>query len=93
MTDLDGNPRFVDDPCTLDTGNPEDTNPPVDMGAYEFQPPCPPDLDCSGAVDVGDIMAILSAWGNKGGPQDLDESGFVDIGDVLVVLTAWGPCP
>ncbi len=33
--DLDGNPRFVDDPDTKDTGN---GDPPiVDMGAYEFQ--------------------------------------------------------
>jgi len=33
--DLDGNPRFVDDPDTDDTGN--GTPPIVDMGAYEFQ--------------------------------------------------------
>ena len=33
--DLDGNPRFVDDPNTNDTGN--GTPPIVDMGAYEFQ--------------------------------------------------------
>ncbi len=35
VTDLDGNPRFVDDPATVDTGN--GTPPIVDMGAYEFQ--------------------------------------------------------
>jgi hypothetical protein len=34
-TDLDGNPRFVDDPNTPDTGNGEP--PIVDMGAYEYQ--------------------------------------------------------
>ena len=34
-TDLDGNPRFVDDPATPDTGN--GTPPIVDMGAYEYQ--------------------------------------------------------
>jgi len=34
-TDLDGNPRFVDDPETVDTGS--GTPPIVDMGAYEFQ--------------------------------------------------------
>ncbi len=33
-TDLDGNPRFVDDACTPDTGN--GTPPIIDMGAYEF---------------------------------------------------------
>ncbi|MCZ6652628.1 MAG: right-handed parallel beta-helix repeat-containing protein [Planctomycetota bacterium] len=46
VTDLDGNPRFVDDPNTDDTGF---GDPPiVDMGAYEFQfqDPC--------ADDVGD---------------------------------------
>jgi len=35
--DLDGNPRFVDDPDTIDTGN--GTPPIVDMGAYEYQIP------------------------------------------------------
>ena len=54
--------------------------------------PCPADLDDSGAVDFGDILAILSAWGNKGGPEDLDGSGVVDFGDLLIVLAAWGPC-
>ncbi len=34
-TDLDGNPRFVDDPDTPDSGN--GPSPIVDMGAYEFQ--------------------------------------------------------
>ncbi len=34
-TDLDGLPRFIDDPATPDTGN--GTPPIVDMGAYEFQ--------------------------------------------------------
>ncbi len=33
--DLDGKPRYVDDPATPDTGN--GTAPIVDMGAYEFQ--------------------------------------------------------
>ena len=53
---------------------------------------CPADLDSSGAVDIGDLLAILSAWGDKGGPEDLDGSGFVDIGDLLIVLATWGPC-
>ncbi len=54
---------------------------------------CPADLDDSGAVDFGDILAILAAWGNKGGPEDLDGNGVVDFGDLLIVLAAWGPCP
>ncbi len=64
--------------------------------AYVFDPncprDCPADLDDSGDVGFGDIIAILAAWGNKGGPEDLDGSGIVDFGDLLIVLTAWGPC-
>lgn len=38
-TDLAGDPRFVDDPDTADTGNPGDPpRPVVDMGAYEYSP-------------------------------------------------------
>ncbi len=62
----------------------------IDVSSCEL---CPADLDDSGAVDIGDLLAILSAWGNKGGPEDLDGSGFVDIGDLIRILTDWGPCP
>ena len=34
-TDIDGLPRFIDDPTTADTGN--GTAPIVDMGAYEYE--------------------------------------------------------
>jgi hypothetical protein len=36
VTDLNGNPRFVDDPATPDTGHSDGVNPLVDMGAYEY---------------------------------------------------------
>ncbi len=65
-----------------------------------FDPPrliltssCEADLDGTGDIGFGDILAILAAWGNAGGPEDLDGSGTVDFGDLLVVLGAWGPCP
>ncbi len=61
----------------------------IDVSSCEL---CPADLDGSGSVDFGDILAILSAWGNKGGPEDLDGNGVVDFGDLLIVLAAWGPC-
>ncbi len=54
--------------------------------------PCPEDLDDSGAVDFGDILAILSAWGGVCAEEDLDGSGAVDFGDLLRVLGNWGPC-
>jgi fibro-slime domain-containing protein len=36
--DLDGVPRFIDDPDTVDTGVPTGDAPYVDMGAYEYNP-------------------------------------------------------
>ncbi len=53
---------------------------------------CPADLDSSGDVGFEDILRVLDAWGNKGGPEDLDGSGTVDFGDLLIVLDTWGPC-
>lgn len=92
ISDLDGNPRFVDVPGTPDTGN--GTPPLVDLGAYERQADCVEDLDGSGAADFGDIVEILAAWGDcpPECPEDLDGSGAVDFGDVLAVLAVWGPC-
>ncbi len=94
-TDLDGNPRFVDDPDTIDSGN---GDPPiVDMGAYEFQgaPPCPWDCggDDDGNVGIVDFLALLAQWGTLGSCNiDGDGSG-VGINDFLALLANWGPCP
>ena len=61
-TDLDGNPRFVDDPDTVDTGYGEP--PLVDMGAYEFQgSACPWDLNGNGFVWIFDLVLLLLSWG------------------------------
>ncbi len=49
--DLYGNPRFVDDPETSDTGN--GTPPIVDMGAYEYQGPS--DCNLNGVNDPCDV--------------------------------------
>ena len=80
-TDLDGNPRFVDDPDTKDTGN---GRPPiVDMGAYEFQVvSCTWDLDDDDNVGTGDLIVLLGSWGDPYGTADLIE-----------LLGNWGPCP
>ncbi len=91
-TDLDGNPRFVDDLGTIDTGN---GDPPiVDMGAYEFQgTSCPWDCEPTpnGDVGINDFLAVLAQWGTPGS-CDFDGGG-VGINDFLGVLAAWGPCP
>jgi parallel beta-helix repeat protein len=91
-TDLDGNPRFVDDPDTEDTG---DGDPPiVDMGAYEFQIPCPWDLDGDGNVNVVDLLMVIGSWGPCAGcPADFNDDGFVNVVDLLALIGNWGPCP
>jgi CxxC motif-containing protein (DUF1111 family) len=55
--------------------------------------PCPADSDCSGQVDVTDLLTLLAAWGMPGTFIDLDNSGFVDAGDLLALLASWGACP
>ncbi|MCH8152543.1 MAG: right-handed parallel beta-helix repeat-containing protein [Planctomycetes bacterium] len=95
--DLGGNPRFVDDPKTQDTGL--GSCPIVDMGAYEFQEglvdcPCAWDLDGTGSVGILDLLALLAAWGTDPvGPPDFDGDGNVGILDLLTLLANWGPCP
>lgn len=65
-----------------------------DTYTYRVRPAdCPADLDGDGTVAFGDILAILTSWGNVGGPEDLDGNGVVDFADLLIVLAAWGPCP
>lgn len=93
IADLAGNPRYDDDPCTTDTGVITPMRFPLDMGAYEFVPPCPADLDCSGQVDIGDLMGVIRDYGACGWClTDQDGNGVVDVLDLLAVLAAWGPC-
>ncbi len=64
-TDLDGNPRFVDDPGVADTG----IGPPpvVDMGAYEFQ-----GISFQAQVFPADGEPIIEAVGDLDGDGDTD---------------------
>ena len=95
-TDLDGNPRFVDDPDTKDTGF---GDPPIaDMGAYEFQAlNCPWDLDGNGTVGATDLLSLLVTWGVCAPcidcPADFDGNCTVGATDLLALLVNWGPCP
>jgi hypothetical protein len=49
----------------------------------------PGDIDGNGAVDGGDLAALLSNWGGKGA-GDVDGNGTVDSADLALVLNAWG---
>ncbi|MHC4220278.1 MAG: choice-of-anchor Q domain-containing protein, partial [Planctomycetota bacterium] len=91
LTDLDGNPRFVDDPCFVDTGN--GTAPITDIGAYERQDPsC--DLNGDGMVGISDFLTLLAAWGPcldcDNCPGDFDDDCIVGVTDFLMMLTNWG---
>ena len=92
--DFGGLPRFVDDPTVADTG--VGTAPITDRGAHERQvpppPPCPADLNGSGAVDAADLAVLLNAWGGSG-LGDIDGNGLVNAADLAALLNAWGACP
>lgn len=55
-------------------------------------PPCPADLDGSGAVDGADLGTVLQAWGTAGSIADLNSDGAVDSADLGLLLAAWGDC-
>ena len=93
--DLDGNPRFADDPATADTGC--GVSAVVDMGAYEFQGTPATiklgDIDGDGAVAVPDLLTLLAAWGPAAPGcdlADLDVDGLVGRTDLELLLANWG---
>lgn len=90
LADVDGNPRFVDDPGVVDSG--EGTAPIIDRGASEVQaaPGCVlGDIDCDGDVDGGDLGLLLGGWGSPDPAADLDSDGVVNGADLGVLLGAW----
>lgn len=93
LADVFGNPRFVDDPATADTG--VGTPPIVDMGAAEFGQ-CVGDTDGDRDVDLADLSALLSQFGLSGPDLsgDLDGDDDVDLGDLTALLSHFGlMCP
>jgi hypothetical protein len=60
-------------------------------------PPCPADIDGSGAVDIMDLLTVIAEWGcvELSDPclGDVNGDGMVEVIDLLDVLEAWGPCP
>ncbi len=91
-TDLDGNPRLVDDPGMPDDGH---GAPPIgDLGAYEFQDEtCFVDLDGDGDIDLADLETLLSNYGATGTVYtdgDLDRDEDVDLSDLATLLGVYG---
>ncbi len=101
VTDLNGLPRFVDDPdtedCHQDPGQCGDC-PVVDMGAYEYEDGttecCPADFDNDGHINAADLAQLLGTWGPcEGCAADLNGDNVVNAADLAQVLGAWGSCP
>ena len=63
--DRTGGPRFVDDPCTVDTGvaDPPDYPMIVDMGAHEYRLG---DYDGDGVVGLGDFGTLITCLAGPG---------------------------
>ena len=58
-------------------------------------PICPGDVTDDGQVNILDLLEVVAAWGNPGGPGDVSPAcgdGIVNIADLLAVVSAWGPC-
>jgi len=68
-----------------------------DFAEPEVCTPCAADLNGDRGVDAGDLVVLLSAWGQcdpgKPCPADLDGDGTVNSADLALLLSAWGPCP
>ena len=57
--------------------------------AFAAVPFAPGDVEGNGTVGVGDVLALIDAWGPCDPPclQDLDANGSVDVDDLLIVLS------
>ncbi|MHC4064550.1 MAG: right-handed parallel beta-helix repeat-containing protein [Planctomycetota bacterium] len=93
-TDLDGNPRFADEPAIGDSGCGIPAV--VDMGAYEFQGEPTTvtfgDLTGDGVVGLDDFELLLDCWSSSGEScclADLDVNGSVNVVDFLILLANW----
>ena len=97
--DLAGQPRFVDDPRTADTGI--GPAPIVDLGAFEFQGPefSIADINGDGIVDGVDLGIVLANWSIPAGSPgcggvadciaDINQDGVVDGLDLGILLSEW----
>lgn len=59
---------------------------------------CPADLDCSGGIDLADLLTFLGLWNTNLGQSvtprtsgDFNGNGVVDLADLLAFLNLWNP--
>jgi hypothetical protein len=61
--------------------------------SYCDEASCTGDVNNDSNVDVTDLLEVVGAWGESGGPADVNGDGIVNVADILEVVGAWGPCP
>ena len=67
----------------------------VDLDDIDLAPgACTADINSDGAVDVTDLIAVITEWGpcNDACTADIDANGAVDVGDLVQVILAYGAC-
>jgi len=74
---------------------PEETPDNVEIDAVaDVAPRQPGDVNLDEAVNVADLLQVISAWGPTvpgGIPADFDLNGGVNVADLLIVIGHWGP--
>ncbi len=91
LTDRDGNPRFVDDPATPNTGVPGGAGGAaiVDMGAYEVQDTCYPDCNGVGGLTIADFGCFQTKFVAGDPYADCNGVGGLTIADFACFQTAF----
>ena len=51
---------------------------------------CITDIDTDGSVGVGDVLAVIDAWGTSNEAADIDGDGTVSVSDLLMLIDEWG---
>ncbi len=51
-----------------------------------------PDTNGDDTIGVGDLLAVIDAWGESHSPADVNDDSTVDVLDLLLVVGNWGPC-
>jgi hypothetical protein len=89
-TDLAGRPRFIEDPCTTNTGL--GTPPLVDMGAYEHRHY--PDCDFDGVLTIADFGCFLTKFALNDPYADCNGDGILGLADFGCFQTGFAVgCP
>jgi hypothetical protein len=98
VEDLDGLPRFLDDPEVVDTG--AGVPPIVDLGAYEGWDDSPYQCNASdlaepfGVLDLSDIIAFIDGFLAADDSADLNDDGVFDLTDINLFIDGFNAgCP